>query len=229
MTASKMVSIALGQVGHKETGVNHAPPYTTWYGIGDAEWCDIFVSWVADQAGELAAIGGKHASTGSHVDWFIAHKQWGHTPRVGAIVFFDWPGTPAGANHVGIVVEVHSGYIITVEGNEGNKVSKVKRSASIMGYGYPKYKAEPPKAPTPPTAPPSLKYPGKPIALTKPVTHGVVVHTVQVYLNRNGGFKLALDSEYGPKTYAAVRSYQKTKKLTIDGVIGPKTWAALVK
>lgn len=227
MTASKMVSIALGQVGYKESGINQTK-YGKWFGL-QAEWCDIFVSWVANEAGELAAIGGKHASTGSHVDWFVAHKQWGHTPRVGAIVFFDWPGTPKGANHVGIVVEVHSGYIITVEGNEGNKVSKVRRSASIMGYGYPKYAPEvvKPPAPKPPVTAP--KYPGKPIKLTKPVTHGVAVHTAQVYLNRNGGFKLALDSEYGPKTYAAVRSYQKKNKLTIDGVIGSKTWSALVK
>src|SRR5690242_9105291 len=110
-----MVSVALGEVGYHETGTNHTK-YGAWYGLQD-EWCDIFVCWCANEAGELAAVGGKHAATGDHADWFKSHGQWGSKPKVGAIVFFDWPNTPKGANHVGIVVEVHSGYIITVEGN----------------------------------------------------------------------------------------------------------------
>jgi surface antigen len=40
-------------------------------------------------------------------------------------------------DHVGIVEKVHSnGTITTIEGNHGDRVARVKRSGSIVGYGY---------------------------------------------------------------------------------------------
>ena len=38
---------------------------------------------------------------------------------------------------------------------------------------------------------------------------------------------LDIDGSFGPKTLAAVRSFQASKGLSIDGIVGPKTWAAL--
>jgi hypothetical protein len=38
---------------------------------------------------------------------------------------------------------------------------------------------------------------------------------------------LVPDGNFGPKTDAAVRAFQKAKGLTPDGVVGPKTWSAL--
>ncbi|MFX4272419.1 peptidoglycan-binding protein [Propionibacteriaceae bacterium Y1685] len=37
-----------------------------------------------------------------------------------------------------------------------------------------------------------------------------------------------VDASYGPKTRAAVISYQKKHRLTADGVVGPATWAKLL-
>ena len=32
------------------------------------------------------------------------------------------------------------------------------------------------------------------------------------------------DGDFGPKTDAAVRAYQKSKGIAIDGIVGPQTW-----
>lgn len=39
--------------------------------------------------------------------------------------------------------------------------------------------------------------------------------------------KINDDGEFGPKTEAAVKAFQKSKKMTIDGKVGPQTWGAL--
>jgi peptidoglycan hydrolase-like protein with peptidoglycan-binding domain len=36
-----------------------------------------------------------------------------------------------------------------------------------------------------------------------------------------------IDGSFGPKTAAAVNSFQKGEGLTVDGIVGPLTWAAL--
>ena len=41
------------------------------------------------------------------------------------------------------------------------------------------------------------------------------------------GYPLTADSAFGPKTEAGVRWFQKLKGLSVDGRVGPKTWAAL--
>jgi peptidoglycan hydrolase-like protein with peptidoglycan-binding domain len=46
-------------------------------------------------------------------------------------------------------------------------------------------------------------------------------------LLRNKGFNIAADGDFGPKTTAAVKSFQASRGLAADGVVGPKTWAAL--
>jgi peptidoglycan hydrolase-like protein with peptidoglycan-binding domain len=53
------------------------------------------------------------------------------------------------------------------------------------------------------------------------------VRDVQAALNTLGYGPLATDGINGPKTAAAVRSFQRARGLTVDGVAGPKTKAAL--
>ncbi|HTV71183.1 MAG TPA: peptidoglycan-binding domain-containing protein [Rhizobiaceae bacterium] len=42
------------------------------------------------------------------------------------------------------------------------------------------------------------------------------------------GAKITADSDFGPKTKAAVIAFQKKNGLTADGVVGPYTWDALL-
>jgi hypothetical protein len=55
---------------------------------------------------------------------------------------------------------------------------------------------------------------------------GESVRLLQERLNAHGA-KLTADGDFGPKTDAAVRAFQKAKGLVADGICGNKTWAAL--
>jgi hypothetical protein len=64
--------------------------------------------------------------------------------------------------------------------------------------------------------------------LIKKGMKGDIVKKIQEHLNKHGA-SLKADGKFGPKTKAAVESFQSKKGLTIDGVVGPKTWLELVK
>jgi peptidoglycan hydrolase-like protein with peptidoglycan-binding domain len=57
--------------------------------------------------------------------------------------------------------------------------------------------------------------------------HGHPVPSVQ-YLLHHHGHVLAPDGIFGPRTDAAVRSFQSSRGLVVDGIVGPKTWATLI-
>lgn len=53
------------------------------------------------------------------------------------------------------------------------------------------------------------------------------VGILQKLLNRTGA-KLDPDGVFGPKTFAAVKQFQRTRHLTPDGIVGKETWPCLV-
>jgi surface antigen len=103
-----------------------------------AEWCAIFLVWVADKT-HVRSRTGTAAYTPSWAQSFAKQGRWGSQPQRGAFVFFDWAGSKSrlSIDHVGVVEKVHAdGTITTIEGNKGNAVRRVERSHSIVGYGY---------------------------------------------------------------------------------------------
>ncbi|MFP2903979.1 peptidoglycan-binding domain-containing protein [Pyxidicoccus sp. 3LFB2] len=56
---------------------------------------------------------------------------------------------------------------------------------------------------------------------------GAPVSALQNRLNQLGFNAGAADGQFGPKTTAAVKAFQKAKGLVADGVVGPKTWDKL--
>lgn len=58
---------------------------------------------------------------------------------------------------------------------------------------------------------------------------GIEVYIVKELLIATKFYTGSLDKTFGSDLTAAVKEYQKKKKLVIDGVVGPKTWQSLIK
>ena len=67
---------------------------------------------------------------------------------------------------------------------------------------------------------------GKPVLMKG--SKGNDVKDLQNALNKFG-YGLVVDGDFGPKTDAAVRDFQKNHGLKVDGKVGPLTWAELGK
>jgi hypothetical protein len=160
-TAEQAIKLARSQVGVEEDGGGETK-FQKWYmgtsraqetlardggtlsGYGDANWCDMFVSWVGDQIGFSDQIG-NDAWTIAHARWFQEHDRWGTEPKPGAIVFYAWDGGDSvdDIRHVGMVIKkIDDGTIESVEGNTGNAVQiKERPTEDVVGYGYPEYRS----------------------------------------------------------------------------------------
>lgn len=157
-SAADFVAKAASQIGVKENPANsNNTKYGEWYGMNYEPWCDMFVSWCADQIGALNIVG-KYAYCPYHVDYFKKKGWWldrEEKPQPGDVIFFANKGT---ACHVGIV-ERRNGTksVTTIEGNtstssndNGGAVMRRERSYGsvgsswyILGFGRPKWPAQP--------------------------------------------------------------------------------------
>lgn len=134
--ASKVLQIAAGEVGYKESGTN-ITKYGQAYGMNGIAWCVIFIWWVFKQAG-ISHLIKKTASSTALMNWFKDQGRFYSTPQPGDIAFFKW-GRGIGAEHVGIVESVSGNSIVSIEGNTSDRVKRLKRDSAILGYGRPAY------------------------------------------------------------------------------------------
>lgn len=116
--------------------VDQSDPY-----FKTAPWCDMFITWAANQAGMEDYVG-EFAYTVDHAKWFKAQGAWGDKPEPGAIVFYDWDGSNsiAAIDHAGIVEKVDEGKISTIEANVDEMWLKRKErdQSKVVGYGLPR-------------------------------------------------------------------------------------------
>lgn len=237
-TAGRVLDVARMQLGTVE-GPDGSNPYGKAYGMDRVAWCAQFVWWVFQSAGAGTLIP-KSAYTPTLAGWYQARGQASKTPRVGSLVFFDWPGDGVDRiSHVGLVEAVNAdGTLTTIEGNTtsgtvgnqrmGGGVWRRRRSTSaVIVYGHPAYVG----APVPPvTAPAPRTLP----TLQYGMRSDSRVIALQRFLNaydwRPELPLLAPLGNYLEQTVAVVKAAQAQCGVTgadADGrIVGPRTGAA---
>ena len=173
-------------------------------------------------------------------NYFKNANSWYSVPQVGDLVFFrkfNSNGTVKyNFAHVGIVIEVTSTSITTVEGNTSGasgvisngggvcKKSYSRNYKSINGYGRPAYDEITENTPSDEMVTVNLRM------LSKGMT-GQDVHSIMVILKDLGYYTSNVpkyDIEFGPKLESAVKIFQKAHNLEVDGIIGKDTWKTLM-
>lgn len=267
--ASEVVAIALSQIGYKEKASNKNLDDNTanagsanWtkyardlaaagYYNGNKNgfaWCDVFVDWCffkaygKDEGQRIQCQTGPYGAGCTYsMQYYQQQGRCDKNPKVGDQIFFRYSGSN-GADHTGIVVEVSSSQIVTVEGNSGNQVKRntyARNYSCIIGYGHPLYDEDDGTTAAP--APSPVAETKKTEATEKAVTvslnqlsqgsTGAQVKTIQRIIYVRGiNSKIDIDGDFGPITKAGVIDLQKklfpNTASEWDGVVGKNTWTA---
>lgn len=197
-TRNKIIQLAESQLGYKEYA-NNKTKYGEWYGM-QGEWCDIFISWLANQVGILNILIPKEAYVPNTANWYKRKgllRSKGYKPAKGDLIFFDHNrnGSP---DHIGIVSDFTGNKITTIEGNKSKAVKRCTYTTSykyIYGIAVVQYKDDPKE-------------------------EGInSVKAVQHFLNQNYSSGLAEDNKFGKLTKKAlIKAVQKEIKVTADGI-----------
>lgn len=266
-----IVAIALAEVGYREkatnsmlddktanSGLNNWTKYArdlaaAGYYNGNKNgyaWCDVFVDGCFFKA--YGAVEGQRIQCQSgplgagcvySAQYYQQKGRYDKNPKVGDQVFFQTGGQ---IGHTGIVVEVTSSSIVTVEGNSSDQVRKntyLRSNGYIAGYGHPLYSdtavfAETPApaaVPAPETEPATVTCIIS-LPLLKNGATGVAVTNAQTLLISKGypcggrvtAGRETADGDFGPATERSVKNFQAKRNLAADGVIGAATWKALL-
>lgn len=110
------------------------------------EWCTSFVAWcfwriAGSEAKDILCLTGPYgASCVSWAKYYAAQARLFNKPQVGDQYFQrdSRDGLPC---HTGIVESVNGNTFVTIEGNYGNAVQRVKHTlnSTVYGFGRPKY------------------------------------------------------------------------------------------
>ncbi|MDE6259456.1 MAG: CHAP domain-containing protein [Oscillospiraceae bacterium] len=126
-SSANLISTALTQLDYEEEPYSYSK-YGEWFGVPRGDWCDMFVSWCANQAGLSTSVFPRSAGCTTHVrlfgkssPYYVSTARGGsYVPQQGDVIFFynyvDYPKANV-IRHVGIVLCVENRYVFTVEGN----------------------------------------------------------------------------------------------------------------
>ena len=240
-----VIDTANAQVGYREGRNNQnkyaaeLDPLNLTFGPKQGQpWCAEFVLWVfykcfgAERALKLLC---SPRPTGiplcaDGAAYFRRCGRWSNAPSLGAVVFFRIDGE---IGHEGIVVGIDGERIRTVEGNCSDMVARRSYDFSdpqIEGYGWPQWSVVSAEASVPVKDTDHRYSPQEyqvPINLLEIGDYGPQVSNLQ-YLLRDHGFDPGeIDGVYGPKTAAALRSFQRAAAISPDGVWGGESFRAM--
>ena len=140
--ASDIVGVASTQVGYGEGGDGYTK-YGDWYGLPYSDWCAMFVSWCANQAGVSTDVFPSFALCSAGADWFISqgrfHYAGSYAPQAGDLIFYSSYGD---IYHVGLVTGSDDSNVYSIEGNYNEAVYNGSYPLSygdILGYATPAY------------------------------------------------------------------------------------------
>jgi hypothetical protein len=147
----EMLEIAFSQVGYVEKPVN-ITKYGRHFKSNPAQWCGLFIMWVADKAGYHDFPNTAYTPNGV-AEW-KKRGLW-HTHgevKPGSIVYFDFPGDGINrVSHVGIaVLHLANNQVLCIEGNTSSQISGDQRNGGevcitsrhpnyIKGWATPDY------------------------------------------------------------------------------------------
>lgn len=240
-----LIDAALREVGICEIpmGSNDVKYNHEYWGerssYADLPWCVVFCWWICRQVGipfpNTAHCNGVEAYAKEHGQWVTGGYQ------VGDMVIFDYD-KDGSRDHIGLLIEISGSSYVTIEGNYGDKVAKVKRKASeFVGAYRPDYAAlDVPDADVgeygdalavelDPAEEPVQTYPTK-LPELHVGDYGVAVGSLQVLL-RHHGYGLSgsfvrrtntPDCEFGPETKTALMDF--AGKDYVDA----ETWLKLI-
>lgn len=138
-----VINIAQSFIGYTEDA-NGNTIFGNEFGMPDAEWCHLFVTYCYNHAGFGNRIP-QVAYCPYGVDWFLGHdtyyfySKYQYEPRTGDVIYFDWNYNDS-PNHVGLVLDYDGETVTTIEGNTGEPEQVMVKywnagSDYIMGYG----------------------------------------------------------------------------------------------
>jgi len=216
--------------GYRE-GPDNKNVFSDGMGRPAEAWCQDFMQFVSASAGykqpyaTASVVGIGHWAQHNKI-WIVSTKA---TP--GCQICFDW-NSGDGREPVDWQ-KTHTGLYIggghTIEGNTGSPQGVWQKSitlgaANIWGaIDWPRYWAA--AAHQAPFGSAVNRFSSYPTIQRN--SRGDVVKAFQRSINSVLGSRLDVDGEFGPKTEAACRQFQKMCRIHIDGVCGQQTWASL--
>lgn len=123
-TALDVLNVARSQIGFRE-GAKNSNPYGTWYGVPNAPYCAMGVSWCFAQVGLSHLIAAQTIKGFSFnptaLHWFQMQNMVVNKMQAspGDLVFFDWNGDGV-VDHVELVEAASLGGLTTIGFNTGN-------------------------------------------------------------------------------------------------------------
>ncbi len=212
-----VVSLAAADVG-----LSDPKPYwrvvlgSAWVGPYPKHWCGAFALYKLREAGLCDWLWQIKGILGATNWGFLFRLERTNGPQPGDCCYLDQP-----FQHYCLVERVEGDTVHTIDGNQGTPGIQ-RKSHKLSDKRWAHYTiasllaANHDTEPQLPAVDPTLR-----IGAT-----GEVVKALQTLLNVAGA-SLVVDGGFGPKTAAAVMSFQRKAGLDPDGVVGPRTWGAL--